>query len=162
MKYIGMHADRNLLHWRIRVPLNELRFNTLRSRQNGRHFADDAFKRIFLYENVKISIKMSPTFVPKGSINNVPVLFQIMDWRSLGEHCSGFMMSAMVSPITGVLIVYLTVCSGVYPRKHQSSTSLAFMRAIHRWPVNIPHKRPVTRKMFHFMTSSLITVIWIL
>ena len=40
------------------------------------------------------------------------------------------------------------------PRKHQSSTSLAFVRGIHQWPVNSPHKRPVTRKIFHLMTSS--------
>ena len=30
--------------------------NTLRPRQNGRHFADDTFKRIFFNENVRISI----------------------------------------------------------------------------------------------------------
>ena len=35
-------------------------------------------------------------------------------------------------------------------RKHQSSASLAFMRGIHRGPVNSPHKRPVTRKTFPF------------
>ena len=35
-------------------------------------------------------------------------------------------------------------------RKHQSSASLAFMRGIHRWPVNSPHKGPLTRKMFPF------------
>ena len=40
--------------------------------------------------------------------------------------------------------------SGADQRKHQSSTSLAFMRGIHRSPVNSPHKRPVTRKMFPF------------
>ena len=34
--------------------------------------------------------------------------------------------------------------------KHQSSTSLAFERRIHRWPMNYPHKGPVTRKMFPF------------
>ena len=34
--------------------------------------------------------------------------------------------------------------------KHQSSASLAFVRGIHRWPVNSPHKGPVTRKMFPF------------
>ena len=39
-------------------------------------------------------------------------------------------------------------------RKHQSSASLAFVRRIHRWPVNSPHKWPVTRKCFHLMTSS--------
>ena len=36
-------------------------------------------------------------------------------------------------------------------RKHQSSASLAFVRWIHRWPVNSPHKWPVTRKMFPFV-----------
>ena len=30
------------------------------------------------------------------------------------------------------------------------SASLAFVRGIHRWPVNSPHKGPVTRKMFPF------------
>ena len=35
-------------------------------------------------------------------------------------------------------------------KKTPSSTSLAFLRGIHRWPVNSPHKRPVTRKMFPF------------
>ena len=35
-------------------------------------------------------------------------------------------------------------------QKHQSSASLAFARRIHRWPVNSPHKGPVTRKMFSF------------
>ena len=39
---------------------------------------------------------------------------------------------------------------GADKRKHQSSASLALMRRIHRWPVNSPHKGPVTRKMFPF------------
>ena len=39
-------------------------------------------------------------------------------------------------------------------KKHQSSSSLAFMRGIHRWPLNSPHKWPVTRTNFHLMTSS--------
>ena len=39
---------------------------------------------------------------------------------------------------------------GADQSKHQSSASLAFVRGIHRWPVNSPHKSPVTRKMFPF------------
>ena len=39
---------------------------------------------------------------------------------------------------------------GQIKRKHQSSGSQAFVRGIHRWPVNSPHKWPVTRKMFPF------------
>ena len=38
-------------------------FNTLRSRQNGCHFADDIFKGIFLNENVQILLKISLWFV---------------------------------------------------------------------------------------------------
>ena len=51
---------------------------TLRPRQNDRRFADDTFKRIFLNENVRILIKISLKFVPKGPINNNPALVQIM------------------------------------------------------------------------------------
>ena len=43
-----------------------------------------------------------------------------------------------------------TVYSGADQWIHQSSASLAFARGIHRWPVNSPHKCPVTRKMFSF------------
>ena len=57
-------------------------------------------------------------------------------------------MSAMASQITGVSIVYSTVCPGADKRKHQSPSLLAFVRGIHRWPVNCPHKGAVTRKMF--------------
>ena len=60
-------------------------FNTLRPRQNCRHFADDTFKRIFLNENVRISIKISLKFVPKGPINNIPALVQLMAWRRPGD-----------------------------------------------------------------------------
>ena len=47
-------------------------------------------------------------------------------------------------------IVYSTVYSGANQRKHQSSTSLALVRRIPRWPVNSPHQWPVTLKMFPF------------
>ena len=60
-------------------------FNTLRPRQNGCRFADDTFKRIFLNENVRISIKISLKFVPKGPINNIPALVQIMARRRSGD-----------------------------------------------------------------------------
>ena len=60
-------------------------YNTLRPRQNGRHFADDTFIRIFVNENVRISIKFSLKFVSKGPINNISALFQIMAWRRSGD-----------------------------------------------------------------------------
>ena len=55
--------------------------NTLRPRQNGRHFADDIFKCIFFNENVWFPIKISLNFVPKGLINNIISLVQKMAWR---------------------------------------------------------------------------------
>ena len=69
-------------------------------------------------------------------------------WQLLRKiHYNDVIMSAMVvSQIT----ILTTVYSGTYQRKHQSSASLAFVRGIHRWPVNSPHKGPVTRKMFPF------------
>ena len=51
---------------------------------------------------------------------------------------------------TSLNIVYPTVSSGADQRKHQSSASLAFVWGIHRWPVNVAHKGPVTRKTFLF------------
>ena len=59
-------------------------------------------------------------------------------------------MSAMASQITSLAIVYSTVYSGTDQRKHQISASLAFVRGIHRWPVDSPHQGPVTRKMVPF------------
>ena len=55
---------------------SNINVNTLRPRQNGRHFADDIFKYISLNENVWISIKNSLKFVPKGPISNIPALGQ--------------------------------------------------------------------------------------
>ena len=63
---------------------------------------------------------------------------------------SDVITSATASQITCVSIVYSTVCSGADQIKHHSSASLAFVRGIHRRPVNSPHKGPVTRKMFPF------------
>ena len=59
--------------------------NTLRPRQNDRHFPDDICKCIFFNENVWISIKISLKFVPKCLINNIPALVLIMAWRRPGD-----------------------------------------------------------------------------
>ena len=58
---------------------------------------------------------------------------------------SDVMVGAMASQITSLTIVYSTVYSGADQRKYKSSASLAL-----RWPVNSPHKWPVTRKMVSF------------
>ena len=60
--------------------LMHLQINTLRPIQNGHHFADDILRCLFLNENVWFSIKISPKFVPKGPINDIPELVRIMAW----------------------------------------------------------------------------------
>ena len=98
-------------------------------------------------------------------------------------HYDDVIMTILASQITSLTVVYSIVYSGVNQRKHQSSASLAFVREIHRGPVNFPHKWPVTPprhwplcgkftgdrwisrtngqlrgKCFHLMTSSWDTV----
>ena len=66
------------------------------------------------------------------------------------SHYGDVIMGAIASQITSFTIVYSTVYSDADQGKHQSSASVAFVRWIHRGPVNSPHKWPVTRKMFPF------------
>ena len=95
-----------LIHWHRGDPKKvtltkkqiwKMIINTLRPRQNGRHFADDIFKCIFLNENIWIPIKISVKFVPKGPINNIPALVQIMAWRRPGD-----------KPLSELMMVSLT------------------------------------------------------
>ena len=153
----------------------------------------------FFDEKVIISIKISLKFVPKGTIDNIPALVQMMAWRRSGDkplseamlvsllthiyitrpqwvyiksklisfplisevtsifscnnsepYYSDVMMVAIASQITSFTIVHSNVYSDANQRKHQSSASLAFVRGIHRGPVNFPHKWHVTREMFPF------------
>ena len=78
----------------------------------------------------------------------------------ISVHYHDVIMSTIASQITSLSIVCSIVCSGGDQRKHQSSASLAFVRGIHRWPVNSPHKGPVTRKMFPFddVIMSVLTI----
>ena len=69
-------------------------------------------------------------------------------------HYNDVIMSAIASPITSVSIANSTDFSGADQIKHQSSASLAFVKGIHRWPVNFLHKGPVSGKCFHLITSS--------
>ena len=59
--------------------------NTLRPRQNGRHFTNDIFRGIFVYERFCILIKISLKFVPKGPIDNNSALVKIMTWHQIGN-----------------------------------------------------------------------------
>ena len=106
-----------------------LPFNTLRPRQNGRHFADDVFKYIFMNENVWISIKISLKFVPKGPFNNSPSLVQIMPWRRPGGKPLSEPM--MVSLLTYICVTQWvnTHCRGFLAHDeliHKASTKVRY------------------------------------
>ena len=62
------------------------------------------------------------------------------------RHYNDIIMGAMASQITSLTTVYSNICPRSDQRKHQ----LAFVRGIHRSPVNSPHAGPVTRKMLPF------------
>ena len=66
-------------------------------------------------------------------------------------------MGVIASQITSLTIVYSTAYSGADQRKHKISVWLAFVRGIHRWPVNSPHKVPVTQKKFPFDDVIMLT-----
>ena len=58
--------------------------NTLKLGQNGHHFLDATFKYIFFAENCCILEQISLKFVPRGSINNLAALVQMMAWCLTG------------------------------------------------------------------------------
>ena len=80
--------------------------------------------------------------------------------QSSESHYDDVIMTMLASQITSLPVVCSIVYSDVNQRKHQSSASLAFVREIHRGPVNFPHKWPVTRKMFPFDDVIMIDSRW--
>ena len=82
---------------------------------------------------------------PMGAWSSVEI--QLLDFKL---YYTDVIMTDVASQITSLTAVYAAVYSGADQRKHQSSVSLAFVRAIQQWPVNSSHKGPVTRKMFPF------------
>ena len=87
--------------------------NTLRPRQNGSLFADDTFKRIFFNEHIRISIKISLKFVPKGLINNIAALVQIMAWRRPGD--TPLSEPTMVRSLTHICVTRPQWVKGKHP-----------------------------------------------
>ena len=121
------------------VPIHWLWFLCLRGVLIGRHH----------YGNSWYSLSTCPSL-------------SMSQWRGIQQKCSwvhydDVIMGAMASQITSLTIVCSTVYSDADQTKYQSSASMAFVRGIHRGPVNSPHKWPVTRKMFPLMTSSCLS-----
>ena len=80
--------------------------NTLRPRQNGRHFPDDIFKLIFLNQMFELRLTFH-----KGPINNIPALVQIMAWRRPGDKpLSEIMLASLLTYICVTGLNELTLC----------------------------------------------------
>ena len=94
----------------------------------------------------KIKVNIDSSSYPSPCL----YLKQCWHYQKVSFHYDDVIMTMLPSQITSLTVVYSIVHSGVNQRKHQSSASLAFVREIHRRPVNFPHKWPVTRKMFPF------------
>ena len=94
-------------------------YNTLKPRQNRRHFAADIFKLTFLNAIVLISIRVLLNFVPQGPVINNPALIQIMAWRRPG----GKPLFAWWRHQMETFSALLAICAGNSPV-----------------PVNSPHK----------------------
>ena len=49
-------------------------------------------------------------------------------------------------------------CNVLKSKEHQRSSSLIFVKQIHRWPLNSPHKWPSIKKVFSF--DEIIIAMW--
>ena len=121
-------------HGRHKGGLADNAVNTMRPRQNGRHFAD-TFKRIFLNKNVRSLIEISLKFVPKGPNNHIPSLFQIMAWRRPGDKpLSEPMMVCLPAHICVTRPQWVKVNINSLESKLQRYT---YMQLISVWNVNM-------------------------
>ena len=118
-----------------------IRFNTLRPRQNGCHFADDIFKCIFLNEDVWILTRISLKFVCKGPINNIAGLVQIMAWRGLGN--KPLSESMMISLLAHICVARPRGVNAYFGKCHQRSLLLTWINFNHSmsWISNYIHHK---------------------
>ena len=124
--------------------------NTLRPRQNGRHFPDDIFKSIFVNENVWILIKISLKFVPKVPINNIPALVRIMAWCRPGD-------KPLSEPMMVKLLTHICVTRPQWVKLTKYTPYFAVMGEI--WGVycenfreNLPHYESIT--LYQYQAST--------
>ena len=110
--------------------------NTLRPRQDGRHFPENILKCIFLNENVWISLTISLKCVRKVRINNIPSLVEIMAWRQPGyKPLSETMMVILLAHICVTRLQWVNFCfiditTGLWFLHIFGSTGILFMHSL--------------------------------
>ena len=126
-------------------------------------------KKIFIRSTCKVVILQGHIGHFEGRcwmISNVNIVWnyhydnQRNIFQNMLNHYNDVIMSTMASQITSLTIVYSCVYSGADQRKHQSTASLTFLRGIQQWPVNSPHKWPITRKMLPFDDFIMTPAAW--
>ena len=132
---------------------NHCNINTLRPKQNARRVPDDIFKCIFLNENVWISIKISLNmlkFVPKGPINNIPALIQIMAWHRPGD-------KPLSKPMMVSLLMHICVTWPQWVKNVsiQGSTSPTFFTSIEKKIYLILFEKCRLQNVDNFLKASL-------
>ena len=155
---LGMGSANERRHYILTLSLNGWD-NTRNGSRICISWLMDKYHRRYIHENknFKFSQHTCLIFLAKlglsqweNTLHIMYLLYSLATTLLGAHHYSDVIMTTIVSQITSLTIVYSTVYSGADQSKHQSSASLAFVRGIHRGPVNSPHKWPVTRKMFPF------------
>ena len=96
---------------------------------------------IFINENLSISINISMKFVPKGPIDNIPALVQIMAWRRPGNKPLSEPM--MFSLLTHICVTRPQRLNGTQP---SAGTILTRHTLNQQWPVAYLHRGSVMWK----------------
>ena len=129
--FIQANAFENVV-WKMAAILSRPQcVNTLRPRQNGRHFSDDIFEWIFWNENVLISINISLKFVPGGPINNIPTLLQIVALRRPSD-------KPLSEPMTVRLTTHICVTRPQWVKKWLCLSGHRVALVVHRAQKSVP------------------------
>ena len=110
--------------------------------------ADDNFKCIFLNENDRIPLRIWLKCVLRSLIDNKLALDQVMAPKR--RQAITWTNDDQVHWCIGTRGRWVNSLCGHTSKKHQSPHYWSFVRGIHRWPVNPPHKGQVAWKKLPF------------
>ena len=130
--------------------------DTLRPRQNCRHFADDIFKCNYSNENVWISFRISLGFVLKVPFNNIPALLQIIACCRQGD-------KPLSEPMMVSLPTHICVTRPQWVLLHQPSDWNIFACLCFYWNINYHLKcREISQNLVDiFKRRSLVNERWL-
>ena len=137
--------SRTFVTWPICLSMIVRSLNTLRPRQDGRHFPDDILICIFSNENEWHSIKISLTFVTNVPINNIPALVQIMAWCRPGD-------KPLSEPIMVVLPTHICVTRPQWVKLYTTDKLSFYWIPSYHWSL---WHQAIARTHVHFLSMSI-------